>query len=95
MKFRPKDNCFKNSKYEKWIRSKPCLICGMEPVQGHHLEHARRNCYLLLPLCVEHHLNGFPYSYHELERDRFEEHHRVNLDWVVINQLSEFIDQEI
>lgn len=92
MKHRPKDNYFKNNAYEKWIASKSCLVCDRTPVQKHHLDHARGNCYLLTPLCVEHHMPGYPQSYHQLERKRFEDLHALNLDWVVINQLCEFIE---
>jgi len=92
MKFRPKDNYFKNSHYEKFIKSKPCLICGDEKVQLHHVDHARGNCFLLIPLCMRHHMPGFPQSYHQLERVRFEDLHSLNLDWVIMNYLMEYIN---
>lgn len=38
---------------------------------------------------------GFPDSYHQLERKRFEERHAVNLDWEIINLLSEYIQEEV
>lgn len=90
---RPQDQVYKNSRYEKWIASKNCLICDRSPVQKHHVAHARKNSFLLVPLCVEHHMPGFPQSYHQLERKRFEDLHCVNLDYVIIGQLSDFIQE--
>lgn len=93
MKHRPKDNVFSNSKYDKWVHSLPCLVCGTVGVQGHHLEHARKNVYLLLPLCVQHHMPGFPQSYHQLEREKFEEVHCLNLDWEIQKLLMQYIEE--
>ena len=90
---RPKDACHENKKYEKFIRSKPCIICQKTEVQLHHVGHARRNSFYTVPLCVEHHMPGFKDSYHSLERQRFEDRHAINLDWIVINQLCEFIQE--
>lgn len=89
---RPKDKCFENKKYEAFIRKQQCLICGSPDVVGHHVEHARRNCYLLVPLCVGCHTFGKK-AYHVLERRLFEEEHKINLDWEIINLLSEFINE--
>lgn len=92
MKHRPKDNFFKNTNYEKFIASKECLVCGHFPVHKHHVEHARGNCYMLVPLCEVHHISGHPYSYHQLERDRFEDYHKKNLDWEIMKLMMEYID---
>ncbi len=91
---KPKYKTCKNRKYEKFIRSKSCVICGTFPVDLHHIDHARRNAVYTVPLCQFHHRPGFPQSYHQLERRRFEELHNINLDWIVINLLSEFLDEE-
>lgn len=91
---RPKQLTFKNSKYEKFIKSKPCLICGRMPVQLHHIDHARWNVFMLAPLCMEHHMPGFKDSYHQLERSRFEDKHSLNLDWEVMRLLMEYINEQ-
>lgn len=93
MKHRPKDNYFKNAKYEKFIAQKECLVCSKTPVQKHHVDHARGNCFLLIPLCVQHHMPGFPQSYHQLEKAAWENLHSINCEWAIINLLSEFIDE--
>lgn len=93
MKHRPKDNYFKNSHYEKFIADKACLVCNMTPVQKHHVEHARGNCYMLIPLCESHHMPGYPTSYHQLERERFEDCHSLNLDWEIQKLLMQYIDE--
>jgi len=89
---RPKDHSYENPHYEAFIRSKPCLVCGVAPVHGHHDKHARRNCYMLVPLCEKHHMPGYPDSYHQIERDEFEIRHRLTLDWEIQNLLSEYIE---
>lgn len=86
----PKDRCFDNPNYEKWIKTLPCMVCGNEGVDPHHVWHARRNCYSLVPLCRTHHTFGKD-SYHALELDAFEAKHRITLDWVIMNQLSRYI----
>lgn len=88
---RPKEYQFKNTKYEKWIASRPCIICGQSPVQKHHVDNYKKNCFLLVPLCTKHHLAGHAASYHTLERESFENYHGLNLDHVIILQLSEYI----
>lgn len=75
----------KNAKYEKWIKTKPCLVCGREGVDPHHHWHCRRNDYLCVPLCREHHT-----EYHKLESDAFENLHNLNLSWEIINLLVEW-----
>jgi hypothetical protein len=90
---KPKYLNYDHKPYEKFIRSKPCLVCKAPEVQGHHLDHARKNSFLLLPLCTAHHMPGFPDSYHQLEREAFEERHSINLDWAVMRFLMEYIDK--
>jgi hypothetical protein len=89
----PKNKVYENKKYEAFIRKKSCIICGNNQVQLHHTWHARRNVYSGIPLCVEHHMPGFPGSYHQVEKNKFEEIHSVCLEWEIINLLSEFIQE--
>ncbi len=37
---------------------------------------------------------GYPDSYHQLEREKFEDRHSVNLDWFIMGLLMEFINRE-
>src|SRR3990167_6465157 len=80
----------KNLDYEKFIRSKPCLICNRIPVDLHHMYHHRGSSYIVVPLCREHHTISTT-SYHHLEKDGFEMAHNINLEWEMINLLSAFI----
>jgi len=89
---KPKYRECKNKKYEAFVRSKPCIICGKTPVDLHHVDHARSNASYTVPLCREHHGPGFRGSYHTEERARFEEIHNINLDWVCLNLHAEFLD---
>lgn len=93
----PSNFIYHNTKYEKWIRDKPCLICG-EKSEVHHVYNMggkkKRNSQLSVPLCVAHHRHGFAGSYHQEGKDKFEEKHNINLDWEVINLLSEYIGEE-
>lgn len=86
----PKWEVYENEKYEKFIESKPCAVCGKKLVDKHHDRHARRNSYLCVPLCRGCHTFGKK-SYHAIERNAFEKHHNLNLDWLIIGYLSEFI----
>jgi len=52
-----------------------------------------KNTFLAVPLCAEHHMPGYPQSYHQLEKDAWERLHRINCDWAIINLLSEYIDE--
>lgn len=90
---KPKYLCYENRHYEKWIRSKPCLICKKTDVQLHHVDHSRRNSFMGIPLCVEHHMPGFPNSYHQIERKAFEDRHGVCLDWLIMGLLMEYIEE--
>ena len=81
----------KNKEYEKWVKTKPCLIpgCYGKP-QFHHCWHCRSNDYLGVPLCETHHMPGHPGSYHTLEHEEFEKRHNLNLSWEIINLLVEW-----
>lgn len=92
-------NC-KSKEYEKFIRSKPCLICERRPAQLHHVDRARHNAARSIPLCFTHHLGGMEGSYHNrayskfTERAEFEKLYKINLDHVCLNLLAEFLDQQ-
>ena len=83
-----------NKDYENYIRKKPCLICGQEGVDLHHVWHARRNCYLSTPLCRGCH-TARPDSYHAIEHKEFCERHNINLEWEIIELLSEYIERNL
>ncbi len=88
---RPRDVVCKNAKYEKFVRSKPCLVCGNPESQLHHVEQARKNAAYTVPLCVDHHTFG-PQAYHVLKHEGFEFEHKINLLWECFALLAEFID---
>lgn len=89
----PKNYVYENKKYEGWVRQRPCVICGSSDVHGHHVEHARRNSFMLVPLCHYHHTFGRD-AYHVIEREAFENAHSINLDWCIMGQLMEYINQK-
>lgn len=89
----PKYISHEDKKYEDWIRKKPCIICQRTPVDCHHAWHGRRNSYLSLPLCRDHHTMS-PNSYHRLEHKRFEEVHNLDLGWEIIKCLSEYLEAQ-
>lgn len=76
--------------YEDWIKEKSCLICDRQPVDKHHVFHARRNAFLIVPLCREHHSFG-PVAYHTVEHEKFEEIFKIDLQNEIIKFLSSFI----
>lgn len=80
--------------YEDWIRAKACLICDRRPVDKHHVFHARRNAFLVVPLCREHHSFG-PDAYHTVEHNKFEEIFKIDLQNEIIKLLSEFIQTNL
>lgn len=88
----PKFHVYKNTDYEAFVRKLPCLVCRQYGVDGHHVDHSRKNSFQLVPLCRLHHTFG-KNSYHAIERRRFEEEHKINLDWEIINLLSRYIDE--
>ena len=89
----PKYQIHKHSSYVAWIRLKNCLVCAQHPVDCHHVYNSGKknhgNDYLSVPLCRSHHQ-----SYHQLEHTKFEQDFNLNLDWEIINLLSEFIDRD-
>jgi hypothetical protein len=93
----PKNFVFFDYVYEKWIRNKPCLVCGKKSEVHHVWNLGGKKCrhsYVSVPLCPEHHLHGFPESYHSLGKERFEDKHGLNLEWIIIGFLSEFLNEE-
>jgi hypothetical protein len=91
-------NCV-NKDYEKFIKSKPCVVCDEIPAQPHHVDRARNNASALIPLCLGCHMGGGQMSYHDREvskfkeRARFEFNHGVDLNVVMLNLLAEFIHE--
>lgn len=83
-----------NDRYEKFIRSKSCIICGVAPVDLHHNFHVRSSSYFGIPLCRQHHTGGSD-SYHNLEHRAFEKKHNINLWQVMFELLTEFIENEL
>lgn len=91
---RPDNLVFHSPKYEEWIREKPCLVCGRK-AQVHHVWNSggkkAHNSMVSVSLCERHHLHGFPDSYHSLGKEEFEDRHCLNLEWEIINFLSQYI----
>lgn len=83
-----------NKGYEKFIRSKPCIICGKSPVEFHHCWHRRNDVFSGVPLCNRHHVNS-PDAYHVIEHENFERRHNINLLEVIYELLTEFIESEM
>ena len=71
-----------SKKYEKYIKEKPCTICGRTPVDAHHMEAvgmggANRDGfkdYSCVPLCRHHHT-----EFHSAGIRCFESRYGVNL----------------
>jgi len=92
----PSNFVYHDRDYENWIRKKPCLVCGRK-AEVHHVWNLGkknvRHAYVSIPLCVEHHRHGFPLSYHGLGHAPFEDKHKLNLEWIIIRNLSEYIQE--
>lgn len=95
----PRWNDCKSVAYERYIREQPCFICKKSPSQLHHVDRARNNASLCIPLCGDHHL-GTVGAYHNRavskfkERAAFEKLYKINLDHVCLNYLADFLNQE-
>lgn len=95
----PKRENHRDKVYEAWIKKQQCVArgCRRAPCDPHHVDHARNNDYLCLPLCRHHHTFGAD-SYHVLERNGarrgFEEHHRVNCDEEIIRHLIGYYQEK-
>lgn len=95
----PKSLVFKDEEFLNFVRKFDCLIShqrgrneetGEEGSFVHHNWHARKNDYLAVPLSSLFHLTGNQ-SYHKLEHEEFCKTHNVNMEWVIINLLSMYI----
>lgn len=83
----PKLLTLENDEYVHWIRTLPCLLChGMES-DPHHVRHARKNDYMAVPLCREHH--G---SIHNMGGDTFAETYSIDLSWEIMTLLMRYIE---
>jgi len=89
----PKQFNYDDPGYESYIRNSVCIVCHSPSVDVHHVYHARRNSYLALPLCREHHTTG-QNSYHTLGVKTFEGEHNLDLMWEIVNHLSQYIDKK-
>lgn len=90
----PSNFIFHDLDYEKWIRKKPCLVCGQQSEVHHVWNLGKKNvrhAYVSVPLCPTHHRHGFPSSYHSLGKEPFEDQHGINLEWIIIQNLSEYL----
>ena len=82
-----------SKKYEKYIKEKPCTVCGQTPVDAHHMEAvgmggANRDGYKdysCVPLCRYHHS-----EYHSTGINYFESRYKVNLWKDVFNLLRRY-----
>ena len=79
-----------DEKYENWLRTLPCVVCGHPDSVVHHNWHRRKNSYTAMPLCVNHHTHGND-AYHKLEHREFERRHNVVIGWVIINLQSYYL----
>ncbi len=87
----PKLSRYIKKEYEAWIRKHPCMVCGGLS-ECHHVYHAKKNSYLAAPLCHDHHVAGGD-SYHRLGHQTFSDKHGINLEWEIINLLTEYIEE--
>jgi hypothetical protein len=88
----PKHLNYSDKEYESFVRKQPCLICKYPVVDLHHWDHARRNSYMGVPLCRNHHTMN-PDSYHRLEMHEFERRHNIEGAWEIIKLLSQYIQE--
>ena len=93
----PKQVVHINKKYLKWIRKKPCLVCGKQwPNDAHHVWNSGGKNYgndmLAVPLCRGCHTFGKE-AYHNIGHSAFERFHNKDLKDEIINLLSEYIEE--
>jgi hypothetical protein len=77
----------RNLKYLAWIRTLPCLVCGVTTGieaahTGPHGMAQKSPDTSAIPLCVKHHRTGRD-SYHKLGARAFERHHQLDIGAVV------------
>lgn len=92
----PKYNIYRDEDYERWVATLPCLVCGREGVDVHHIWHrggkAVRNAYVAVPLCREHHTSGSG-AYHNCGHLTFESRWNLDLKDEIIHLLSRYIHE--
>jgi hypothetical protein len=79
---RPPQRGYRSRSYLDFVRAQGCLICGATAQAAHTGPHGlalRASDYSAIPLCAEHHLWEFQYSYHRLGRDVFQVLYGVNI----------------
>ena len=71
----PKHLKFINDDYTEYILKQDCCVigCAYKP-DPHHVEHARINTYMQIPMCRAHHTLR-----HTMPREEFEEKYGVNI----------------
>ena len=87
-----------SKKYEKYIKEKPCSVCGQTPVDAHHMEAvgmggANRDGYKdysCVPLCRFHHN-----EYHSGGIHYFESKYQVNLWKDAFNLIRRYFVERI
>jgi hypothetical protein len=84
---KPRWKKFEDRKYVSWIKKKVCCLCKNDNPDAHHV-YRSANDYSCIPLCRGHHR-----EYHDIEREKFERGYKINLDWEIINLLSEYIQE--
>ena len=75
--------CFGSDARVKWMKAKPCLVCGRTPSENAHTHTAgmsyRADVCHIVPLCADHHRTG-PDSFHELgSANAFDARHGTDL----------------
>jgi len=79
----------KNEKHLKWIRSRACVVSGIEDgVEAHHVQRKSQtlNDYLTVPLTKNHHQ-----ELHTGGVEKFQDSHAISLELALIAQLVERI----
>ena len=75
----PKDNPERNKKYREWVRTHPCLACGVsdETIADHHIHKLGKGIkcsdYETVPVCYDHHQEV------EKSREDFERKYSIDL----------------
>ena len=90
----PKPTTWKSTKYEAYIRSIPCLLCGY-PSECHHVDMGKSgmgkkapssHC---IPLCRLHHA-----ELHHYGQATFFLNHNINVERLIIGYLTEYLSKK-
>ncbi len=90
-----KNKTYRSAKYLKFIRSKPCLVCGSKSVPHHESEGFYNSGMGMkppdtqcLPLCIEHHAER-----HRIPAQEFYDNYNIDFKVKMVNLLTEFIQK--